>query len=144
METEKQRERLVELIRNAENDKNLGWYDLYDLCEERNDCAEYFADYLIANNVVVLPLKVGDNVFFLHYGEICEATVVNVEYNYYTNPQEWVTVEYRSETIGTNRYKARIDLMFGKTVFLSRAEAEAKLKERQNGNQSDNLRRKDA
>ena len=130
METEKQRERLVELIKNADTDKNLGWYDLYDLCDKKGGCAEYFADYLLANNVVVLPCKVGDNVFFLHYGEICEATVVNVEYNYYTNPQEWVTVEYRSEAIGTNRYKTRIDLMFGKTVFLSRSEAENALKER--------------
>lgn len=134
MQTEKQRERLVELIKNADTDDNLGWYDLYDLCSEDGGCAEYFADYLMSNNVVVLPCKVGDNVFFLHYGEICEATVVNVEYNYYTNPQEWVTVEYRSEAIGTNRYKTRIDLMFGKTVFLSRAEAEAKLREMRDGN----------
>ena len=82
MQTEKQRERLVELIKNAKNDKNLCWYDLYDLCSEDGCCAEYFADYLMSNNVMVLPCKVGDNVFFLHYGEICEATVVNVEYNY--------------------------------------------------------------
>lgn len=55
MQTEKQRERLVELIKNADNDKNLGWYDLYDLCSEDGCCAEYFADYLMSNNVVVLP-----------------------------------------------------------------------------------------
>ena len=123
MQTEKQRERLVELLDKAflECDDNYG-----------RPCTEQVADYLMSNNVVVLPLKVGDNVFFLHYGEICEATVVNVEYNYYTNPQEWVTVEYRSEAIGTNRYKTRIDLMFGKTVFLSREEAENVLKERNN------------
>ena len=34
MENEKQRERWVELIKNAKNDKNLDWYDLYDLCSE--------------------------------------------------------------------------------------------------------------
>ena len=124
MQTEKQRERLVELLNEAKRRiKNLDTsYPDYDEA----------VDYLIAKNVVVLPCKVGDNVFFLHYGEICEATVVNVEYNYYTNPQEWVTVEYRSEAIGTNRYKTRIDLMFGKTVFLSRAEAENVLNERKN------------
>ena len=53
MQTEKQRERLVELIKNAKNDKNLCWYDLYDLCSEDGCCAEYFADYLIANGVTV-------------------------------------------------------------------------------------------
>lgn len=126
MKTEKQRERLVELLNEATFGVNT--QTLAD--HLKKETIERVADYLMSNNVVVLPCKVGDNVFFLHYGEICEATVVNVEYNYYTNPQEWVTVEYRSEVICTNRYKTRIDLMFGKTVFLSREEAENVLKER--------------
>ena len=46
------REKLVELVHNADNDKNLGWYDLYDLCCGKG-CAEYFADYLIAHGVTV-------------------------------------------------------------------------------------------
>lgn len=128
MQTENQKERLIELIKKSRREWLSKEYDN----ETEKSVDEYVADYLMSNNVVVLPLKVGDNVFFLHYGEICEATVVNVEYNYYTNPQEWVTVEYRSEAIGTNRYKTRIDLMFGKTVFLSREEAENVLKERNN------------
>lgn len=49
------RERLIELIKNADNDKNLGWYDLYDLCRGKG-CAEYFADYLLANGVTVQEL----------------------------------------------------------------------------------------
>ena len=130
MQTEKQRERLVELLNEATFGVNV--HTLADHLSR--ETIERVAEYLMANNVVVLPCKVGDNVFYLHYGEICEATVVNVEYNYYTNPQEWVTVEYRSEAIGTNRYKTRIDLMFGKTVFLSREEAEAKLREMRDGN----------
>ena len=65
MQTEKQRERLVELIKNAKNDKNLCWCDLYDLCSEDGCCAEYFADYLMSNNVMVLPLKVGDRIYRL-------------------------------------------------------------------------------
>ena len=47
------REKLVELIHNADNDKNLGWYDLYDLTHEKTGCAEYFADYLMAHGVTV-------------------------------------------------------------------------------------------
>lgn len=47
------REKLVELILNADNDKNLVSYDLYELTHERTGCAEYFADYLIANGVTV-------------------------------------------------------------------------------------------
>ena len=47
------KEKLVELILNADNDKNLGWYDLYDLTHEKTGCAEYFSDYLIAHGVTV-------------------------------------------------------------------------------------------
>jgi hypothetical protein len=129
MQTEKQRERLVELLNEATFGVNT--QTLADHLHK--ETIERVADYLIANNVVVLPCKVGDNVFFLHYGEICEATVVNVEYNYYTTPKEWITVEYRSQAIGTNRYKTRIDLMWGKTVFLTREEAEEKVKEMRDG-----------
>ena len=57
MENEKQRERLVELIKNADTDENLQSYDLYDLVHDTG-CAEYLADYLLANNVVVLPENV--------------------------------------------------------------------------------------
>ena len=62
MQTEKQRERLVELIRNADTYENLRSYDLYDLVHDTGG-AEEFADYLMSNNVVVFPLKVGDKVY---------------------------------------------------------------------------------
>ena len=47
------REKLVKLMLNADNDKNLGSYDLYELTHERTGLAEYFADYLISNGVTV-------------------------------------------------------------------------------------------
>lgn len=54
MQTEKQRERLVELLDKAflECDDNYG-----------RPCTEQVADYLMSNNVVVLPCKVGDKIF---------------------------------------------------------------------------------
>ena len=124
MQTEKQRERLVELIKNAKNDKNLCWYDLYDLCSEDGCCAEYFADHLLANNVVVLPCKVGQVLWF-------PSEYYNEPYSVFITKAEI----YEEETImysegGTEWYDEDI----GKTVFLSREEAEAKLKEMQNGN----------
>lgn len=81
MQTEKQRERLVELIKNADNDKNLGWYDLYDLCDKKGGCAEYFADYLMSNNVVVLPLKVGDRIYRLDVlnNKIIDWTIARID-----------------------------------------------------------------
>ena len=56
MQTENQRERLVELLDKAfiECDDNYG-----------RPCTEQVADYLMSNNVVVLPLKVGDRIYRL-------------------------------------------------------------------------------
>ena len=81
MQTEKQRERLVELIKNAKNDKNLCWYDLYDLCSEDGCCAEYFADYLMSNNVMVLPLKVGSVIYRLDLlnNKIIDWTIARID-----------------------------------------------------------------
>lgn len=118
MQTEKQRERLVELIKNADNDKNLGWYDLYDLCDKKGGCAEYFADYLMSNNVVVLPFPVGTT----YYRIVTKRGKVG-------NP--YFKLIRRAELNWYNVENVLSD--FGTTVFLTREEAEAKLKEMQNG-----------
>ena len=135
MQTEKQRERLVELIRNADNDKNLGWYDLYDLCEERSDCAEYFADYLMSNNVVVLPCKVGDTVhsFSADFGVVLPYLVGNLNIGYMGKSGTYWNYEANCHDPETDELIDEIDFEIddiGKTVFLSREEAENVLKER--------------
>lgn len=127
MQTEKQRERLVELIKNADNDKNLGWYDLYDLCSKDGGCAEYFADYLMSNNVVVLPCKV-DGSQKVYY-PMAKTSVI-----YETRVWALGVDENGDMVINPIEYNAKAFSMsgveFGKTVFLSRAEAENVLKER--------------
>lgn len=72
----------------------------------------------------------GDKVWFVPKGlkEVCEATVVRIEYDYFTNPQEWLVIDYFSSIVGKQEYKSRIDLMLNKTVFLTREEAERALK----------------
>ena len=42
--------------------------------------------------------------------------------------QMWLTVSYFINRKDTREYKSRIDLMLGKTIFLSREEAEKALK----------------
>ena len=112
------RERLIELIKNADNDKNLWWYDLYDLTHEGSGCAGYFADYLLANGVIVLPCKVGDDIYRVGKGEIWEWQIAMA----YIHPDETVYVD-DSENEFTEK-----DI--GKTVFLTKEEAEKALKER--------------
>ena len=103
----------MELIKSAEKEfSNTGKPIL--------DIEEYVADYLIANNVVVLPCKVGQVLWFPS--------------EYYNKPYSIFITKadiYEEETImysegGSEWYEEDI----GKTVFLSRAEAENVLKER--------------
>lgn len=117
------RDRLIELVKKVPYGVSVG------ATFERHFC-EKVADHLIANGVILPPCKVGDTVYFVPQNEILEATVTNIEVNYYTNPQMWLTIEYCLYHI--NHYKSRIDLMLGKGVFLTKEEAEAKLKEKNN------------
>lgn len=110
----------------------------YDICGSEgcdNDALTFCKDFKDKSRIIEPTLNVGEKVWFLHKNsnEICEATVIKVEYNYFTNPQEWIEIEYISSSIGKLTYKTRIDLMLGKVVFLQKKEAEAKLKELNNG-----------
>ena len=89
--------------------------------------AEYLANHLLNNGVIVPPVKVGDTVYVvdddLTHG-IAEGVISNLEYNQYTTPKEWITVESNGSIFGWYEKKHRIDRVLGKTVFLTRAEAE--------------------
>lgn len=116
MQTEKQRERLVELIKNADTDKNLGWYDLYDLCSEEGVCAGYFADYLMSNNVVVLPWKKGDTLYSvtrLVDGKL-EPYQINVEEHKFKEIRYFIICENDNF----------LDSCWGKSLFADKEEAE--------------------
>lgn len=78
--------------------------------------------------LVVLLCKVGDRVWYItSSAEICEAEVIGIWLNVYTNPQMWLEIKYHSKFTGECEHKSRIDLMLGKIIFLSREEAEAAL-----------------
>lgn len=117
MQTEKQRERLVELLKET-------FEYTRGTCIDFDEAAEINADYLMQNNVVVLPCKVGQVLWFPS--------------EYYDKPYSIFITKaeiYEEETImysegGTEWHDEDI----GKTVFLSREEAENVLKERNNGN----------
>ena len=118
------RNRLIKSIQDSVNGCARHW-------------AEIIADYLLVNGVIVPTLNCGDRVWFIPKGldEVCEATVVRIEYNYFTSPQEWIVLDYISSIVGKHEYKSRIDLMLNKTVFLTKEEAEEKLRElNNNGN----------
>ncbi len=74
--------------------------------------------------LILLPCKLGDTVWYIApWSEICKAKVTHIDLNIYTNPRLWMTITYFSELTGEHDYRNRIDLILGKTVFLTRDEA---------------------
>lgn len=121
MKTEKQRERLAELIKKVPYGVSVGAKFEQHFCEK-------MADHLIANNVVVLPCVVGQTVWCI--------------YNYEKPKEFQVAVLAMSEhhysfTIEANKgvFKHYCDKdAVGKWVFFTKEEAEAKLREMRDGN----------
>ncbi len=99
------KERLVELIDQCTID--------YDM-----PSSEQIADYLLANGVVVPPCKVGDKLYIVTSvsEQIVECTIIGV----------WVC---ESNISVITDYGCIFNGSFGKTVFLTRSQAEAKVKE---------------
>lgn len=87
--------------------------------------SEQIADYLLANGVIVPPCKVGDTVYFLcrspetYEWYICEKEVCSI------------TVYDNSTHIYVSPITSFVEMEIGTRLFLSREEAEAKLKERE-------------
>ena len=110
------KERLIELIQNAVNGCARHW-------------AEIIADYLLANGVIVSPLKLGDKIYKIFDIESIHRKIVKIEVLE-------IEIIFR-RSCGTVRkkylynYNAFTNDDFGKTVFLTKEEAEEKLKERE-------------
>ena len=92
-------------------------------------------DHLLANGVIVPPCKVGDTVYIVDgtTDGIVVGTITRLEQNIYTTPSEWITIEGNYPFFGQLESKNRVDLLLGKTVFLTKDEAEEALKERGEG-----------
>ena len=116
------RDSLIELIVNADT------HDSYEcrLCTKKDvSCvrcdAEKFADYLLANGVIVPPCKVGDTVYDLarnihtHIEKVTSGKVVRI------------AITESGIDLFVNNYVAK--LPYGKRSFLTKEEAEEKLKE---------------
>lgn len=95
------------------------------------ECSDCLATWLIENGVIVPPCKVRDKVFFAgdDYSIIDEGTVHGVSKDH---TSIWVFCRYES---GLSYYHKADD--FGKTVFLTREEAERALIERKSTDASD-------
>ena len=143
MEYEKQRERLIELL-----EAELG-FSRYMTDDERR---EKLADYLLANNVVVLPCNVNDVLYVIATKLPCYACKCCSDFCHkdckISNKTKLVVKRAKVDAVSflhnsneihveidgdknTNSYSATYYFDdFGKTLFLSREKAENVLKER--------------
>ena len=113
------RDRLVELIKQArQRTKNAN-------CDIERKML--FADHLIENGVVVPPCKIGDTVYAIWKDEVLKAKVGNIHITTHKERTTmWLGVSIRAKN---NAFTFSTDLLFGCFVFLTKAEAEQKLKE---------------
>jgi hypothetical protein len=119
------RDRLIELIRQAK-DKTPCSYNPDIDCEDIvcSACENgSIADYLLANGVIVPPCKVGDKLYVVGVftGQVIPTVVIGIDYTandmlLHLDNSNFVSVVHQ----------------LGKTVFLTKEEAEAELEKRCN------------
>lgn len=92
------------------------------------DPAEVVADYLLANGVIVPPCKVGDAVYVIYDNKVIKGKA---------DALDIVVEEGSTEYVVGAKFFCQISMCkgfaFGRNVFLTKEDAEAKLKE-MNGN----------
>lgn len=107
------KERLVELIGNAP----IGVNGITLLDKHEPKVIEEVADYLLANGVIVPLCKVGDTVYQTDGVRIYELEILDVLLHKNKPYYETESIDFDNDAIG-------------KSIFLTREEAEAKLKEK--------------
>jgi hypothetical protein len=141
-----QKKRLVELLKKADESASNKMITDYE------DAIKDNADYLIANNVVVLPCEIGATVYYVDKGRMAEATVSEI---YFHTNNDWnMVLEFWCEEeckecpfeswsqnyfgewdcAGEYGYWTVCNEEFGETVFVSKEQAEKKMRDIQNGN----------
>lgn len=110
------RDRLIELSKKAHTEWLKKQYDY----ETDKDIGEYVADYLLANNVIAIACNVGDTVYQTDGIRIYELEILDVCLRKNKPYYETESIDFDADAIG-------------KTVFLTREEAERALERSENG-----------
>ena len=119
------RDRLIEFLHIAPLE-----YAKREKTDERM-FVEFYADYLLANGVIVPPCKVGDTVYKISRNKVKECKVVFMGISADEKCSHFNFVENYADGTFYKSYSMVFDVI-GKTVFLTKEEAEQALKEREN------------
>ena len=129
------RDRLIELISKAREEctSTSCFQCEYQDKEMPKDCVpSLIADCLITNGVILPPCKVGDTVYVCNRtaGKIFKNTVVGIFLSGASPHRNGIKCEYRNICGETSNRKFTF-AQIGKTIFLTREEAENALKEKE-------------
>jgi hypothetical protein len=120
------RDRLIELLQDSEIKYAQYLYEKCDkaikgdITEQLFKRLEFYADYLLANGVIVPSFKIGDKVYQTDAERVYELDITDV-YFY----KKWI---YETKSID-------FDIgSIGKSIFLTKEEAEAELRKRNEEN----------
>lgn len=123
----KMRNRLIKLLKQAEKQQSLNAVcgDIDSLIDSPKG-AEFIADYLLANGVVVPPCKVGDMVYFIIEDDVTEEGkyISKQQINDVSTRGFFVSDSLTEENCGCFEPYSN----FGKTAFPSEEEAQRALK----------------
>ena len=114
------REKLIELMEKR-----------YEAIGYNANITEDYADYLLANGVIVPPCKVGDALYFLYDNTF--ANRPNITPHIYETNDWYFDIDQKGTSIlprSVRSYKGKHHYYLGKTVFLTKEEAEKALAER--------------
>jgi hypothetical protein len=116
MTNDKQRERLVDLIKQGEK----AFADKYEgkVMSHIDELYEFITDYLLANGVIVPPCDIGQTVY-TRYGYSFKIQRIEI--------LEDKKILFRCGNDGTDDYMAFYDFEIGTDVFLTKEEAEQAL-----------------
>ena len=122
------RDRLIEIL--IKPIPELRGYDTIGESRMSIVDAENYADRLLANGVIVPRIKVGDNIYYKQRGKTISAKVF---YLNVTLMEDYVRISEANAT-SEDGFTVEFDEdSIGKTVFLSREEAEQALKGERHG-----------
>ena len=128
-----QRKRLIELILACDKENEV--LVCFKERPKNRQAAEIIADYLLANGVIAPPVKVGDTVyrFSEDFGTVLPYFVDNLRIGFMDKTRNYCVYEANCHNNETDELLDEIDFDLndiGKTVFLTKAEAEKALAER--------------
>lgn len=116
-------ERLTERIDNVPDGESGVWVKEHDYVSAAEKLAEY-EDLEEQGMLIKLPCMVGDIVYGMSMGKFISLTVNEISI-FCMKGEKIISAKCQSD----DEFRNYIEREFGKTVFLTKSEAEAKLKE---------------